>query len=403
MREPAAASSSEEDSTSLSMTAQSPPLPSLPASSTQRPSHAAPAVTESPDSIAGTSTQEPPSSNSTSSSSRQSSAVENLLQERRRRLEIHKKEQEAAEKAERKAKSDARKEFMTVASDSAKAKQATYAQQQRKRQAEAKLERDRVIRQIEQDKTDRREKEERRKALARAEADGNAGVTKADAGNSDLKSGAPENTHSMGSFGNGNGLLPENKEVKPEPLRHEDCAIQVRLFDGSTIRNKFKTDQTLNDIRKWVDEERSDDVPYTFKQILSPLPNRSLTISEENDGLRQLGLVPTATLVMVPIKDYTAAYAVVGPGLITRVVSAGYNTVAAGAGIISGALGTFLGFGQDVVQPGASSTQNLGPANSEPQASGSESGINIRTLRDQREREKKDNHQLYNGNQVSSV
>ena len=53
--------------------------------------------------------------------------------------------------------------------NSAKGKQATYAAQQRKRQQEAKLERDRILQQIEHDKAERKEKEEQRKALARAE------------------------------------------------------------------------------------------------------------------------------------------------------------------------------------------------------------------------------------------
>ena len=78
-----------------------------------------------------------------------SQTVQNLLADRRRRLEIDKKEKDAVEKAERNARAEARKEAIVFAPDPAKAKQATYAAQQRKRQQEAKLERERILKQIE--------------------------------------------------------------------------------------------------------------------------------------------------------------------------------------------------------------------------------------------------------------
>lgn len=157
-----------------------------------------------------------------------SQTVQNLLADRRRRLEIDKKEKDAADKAERKAKAEARKEAMVVAPDSAKAKQATYAAQQRKRQQEAKLERERILRQIEHDKAERKEKEERRKAIAKAEAEGNDGA---------------------------GGLVDQQlaSEVKSsKSTRSKECAVQIRLFDGSTIRSRFPSDHTLRgNVRPW--------------------------------------------------------------------------------------------------------------------------------------------------------
>ena len=321
------------------------------------------------------------------SETRQLSAVESLLQERRRRLDVDKKAKEETEKAERKAKSEARKESVSKAPESVKAEQATYAQEQRRRQQEAKVARERILREIEHDKAERKEKEERRKALAQAEADGLLDEvtvpekTKVSKPNlSDAK--ATEN--------------PQDTAPTSKP-----CAIQVRLFDGSTIRNRFPTSQTLKDIRDWVDSEKSDDIPYTFKQILTPLPNRPLTISEESESLSELGFFPSATLVTIPIQGYTAAYSEAGSGILSKGVSAGYNTVATGVGMLSGALGTFLGIGQATTQPAP-------PAEEAPQANNPErahttggASINVRTLRDQRD--PKTDHQLYNGNQVRSL
>ena len=306
---------------------------------------------------------------SPSPGSQPSQAVQNLLADRRRRLEIDKKEKDTAEKAERKSKAEARKEAIVMAPDSAKAKQATYAVQQKKRQQEAKLERERILRQIEHDKAERKEKEARRKAIAKAEAEGMDGA---------------------------GGLVDQQLTSEASSLkstRSQECAVQIRLFDGSTIRSRIPSDQTLRgNVRPWVDKHKSDDVPYTFKHALTPMPNRTLSISEEEETLQSLGLTPSATLVIVPIQGYTNAYNN-GQGIVSKGASAGYNVVSAGAGIITGALGTFLGFGQATALGGFPEAPN-----DEADTAGMGSGINIRTLRDQRADQ--DDHQLYNGNQV---
>ena len=303
-----------------------------------------------------------------------SETVQNLLADRRRRLEIDKKEKDAAEKAERKAKAEARKEAMIVAPDSAKAKQATYAAQQRKRQQEAKLEREKILRQIEHDKAERKEKEERRKAIAKAEAEGTDGA---------------------------GGLVDQQlaSEVNsPKPTRSKECALQVRLFDGSTVRSRFPSNHTLRgNVRPWI-QEKSDDIPYTFKQVLTPMPNRTLSISEEEETLQSLGLTPSATLVIVPVQGYTAAYSG-GQGIVSKGASAGYNIVYAGASVVTGALGTFLGLGRGTPSdevPDAHGGMLQGNAEADAIATGS--GINIRTLQDQRDDQ--EDHQFYNGNQV---
>lgn len=256
--------------------------------------------------------------------------------------------------------------------NSAKAKQATYAAQQRKRQQDAKLERERILRQIEHDKAERKEKEEQRKALARAEVQEKDDSALAD---EQLK----------------------NEINRPRPTRSKECAIQVRMFDGSNIRHKFSSDATLRtDVRAWIDKERLDgDIPYTFKQILTPLPNRTLSISDEEESLQSLGLTPSATLVMVPVQGYTAAYD--HQGLVSRGAATGYSVISGGAGMITGALRTILGFGQADV-PTNESGDNPAGGDTAPEPRGAGSSINIRTLRDQREG--RDDHQLYNGNQV---
>lgn len=317
------------------------------------------------------------------------STVQNVLEDQRRRLEADKKAKDAFEKAERRAKATVRRAEAEVAvaganPDSAKAKQLSYAQQQKKRQQEARLERERIIREIENDKALRREKEERRKALAKSEAEGDDGA---------------------------GGLVDQqlsSESSTPMPIDSNVCAVQVRSFDGSTLRARFTSQSTLScEVRKWVDENRIDgDSPYTFKQIIAPLPSRAFTISEEDETLQSLGLAPSATLVMIPVHGFIAAYNA-GPNVVSRGISAGFNVVSGGVGLVSGgvgmvagSLGTFLGVGQPrpgpteaeisrVTAPGATNTAAREPA------------TNIRTLRDQQA--KLDKQQFYNGNTVRSI
>lgn len=309
-----------------------------------------------------------------------SSAVERLLQERRQRLEADKKEKDDAERADRKAKAQARKEESAATADPAKAKQASYAQERRKQLHQAKLDRERVLRQIAQDRIDRKEREDRRKAsLAQDQEDSN--ISPGKDREADQQDTAQQST---------------SKVINSSG----ECAIQVRLYDGSTVRSRFPTSTTLKEVREWIDVKRSDDSPYTLKQILAPLPNRTMTISDESENLAELKFVPSATLVMIPVPGYTSAYDGGNSGLIGKGVSLGYNALASGAGLVSGVVGTVLGFGRATATTDTPPDQgNVEPTPS-PQQSIPKPSTNVRTLRDQHEAN--DEKQFYNGNQVRS-
>lgn len=170
-----------------------------------------------------------------------------------------------------------------------------------------------------------------------------------------------------------------------------ECAIQVRLFDGTTIRSKFPAHNTTREhIRLWVDSQRPDgDTPYVFKQILAPLPNRTISISEEEESLESLGLAPTATLVLVPIREYTSAYTNGATDYISRGIYTGWGLVSSGLKMVTGALGGLLG-----------STASSRPhSNHGDSAAAAVTGAtNVRTLRFQAD--DPEERQLYNGNAV---
>ena len=99
-----------------------------------------------------------------------------MLAEGRQRLEKSKADKEAAEKAERKAKAEARRHATDAEPSSAKGQQAIYAHNQRKKKQEAKAERERILKDIENNRAERKEKDALKKAIAKAETEGYDGA-----------------------------------------------------------------------------------------------------------------------------------------------------------------------------------------------------------------------------------
>jgi hypothetical protein len=134
---------------------------------------------------------------------------------------------------------------------------------------------------------------------------------------------------------------------------------------------------------------------------LTPLPNRTLTIADEERTLEDLGLGSTANLVMIPINSYTEAYNSSGPSLPLRAAYSAYGLLSSAVGTATGLVGSFIGYNPTSSDssgsaPTASSSSGNGARSPQPAAS---RGPRIRTLRDQREEQ--NDSQLYNGNQVS--
>lgn len=213
---------------------------------------------------------------------------------------------------------------------------------------------------------------------------------------------------------------PPNKPSTPRPSSQratpsgQSVNLQVRLFDGSTLRSSFSATATLTtDIRPWVDNalksspEPTSFPPYNFKQILAPLPNRNIDVSDEGKPISDLDLYPSATLVLVPVSEFTEAYSAAGGHGILGVAYRGINGLwglgAGAVGMVGGALGTLTGYG--AAPAPQSQTAPAGPPTREPSPktppSGGSGKIRVRTLADQRAESGNQNEQWYNGNQVS--
>ncbi|KAI9848527.1 MAG: hypothetical protein M1837_007196 [Sclerophora amabilis] len=255
----------------------------------------------------------------------------------------------------------------------------TYAQQQRKRVQDARSERERILRLVEADKAQRRQKAETQRRLHQ-EAISSQNPT------------------------------PDSDTKPLFSIGASSCALQVRLLTGTTLRNHFPDphESTLRSaVRPWIDSSRTDgDEPYTFKEIKSPLPNRAIEITEEDQSLAELGLTPNATLVMVPVAragkvaaayDRSLAREPWGRwafGVLIRTV----------AGVL-GSVANLVGLGEP---PESFASNSAGAATTD----GSSTGVKIRTLHDappetETERAAREakglsrDRQFYNGNQLN--
>lgn len=328
-------------------------------------------------------------------------SVQEMLSERATRLEADRQKREQAEKEARRAVAKARREAAdkeTAESSSAPQARPSWIEEQRNRQKEARLERERILKTIESDKAARREREQQRRLQAQAEAQ--AGASSSEAG--------PSKQASLDKF------APQAQGSVP-PSAHKSCNLQIRLFDGTSLRRRFASSSTLaTAVRTYIAEESNTDIPYSFRQILTPAPSRTIEISEENETLQSLGLTPSATLVLVPVKGYTEAYQTGGvTGMVQRRVNMGHGMVFGAVGYVVNTLGSFLGYGA----PGAPQAEDgpyvagtgdeIEPSNvkggkmAEERPQTASSAVRVRTLADQRRDAGKEGNELYNGNQVS--
>ncbi|KAJ9613002.1 hypothetical protein H2200_002943 [Cladophialophora chaetospira] len=254
-----------------------------------------------------------------------------------------------------------------------KAQRQEYIRMQRDRENAARAERERIKAQIKADREERRRIDELRKQSQQHSSDTDGGTSSGYA-----RSGSRANANA-------------------------DVRIQVRTFDGSTLRNTFPASSNITDkLRPWIDGATESNIPYNLKLILTPLPNRTIEAGEEDTSLSDLGIVGSCTFVMVPVKGYVESYSG-GAGLMGQngvlggvgsMVSGGYNFVSGTAGWALGGVKSILGYG------GAPQGQTTGTTPAVGESAGAPKNVRIRTLADQRAEEGKD-HQFYNGNQLN--
>jgi hypothetical protein len=254
-----------------------------------------------------------PASSSTTTRGAQPSPTE---EEKRAAAEKRKGKQRAEAEDEARQKVDDQYGFEPTNAEKAHANEVKHRKQQ------ANEERKRILKRIEDDKRARRERD----ADARRARQ--------------LLSTNPD----AEDAGNQTPAIPLVQRL-PKAGQGDHCNLQVRLLDGSTIRTRFPSNKTLSqDVRKWIDEERTDgDAPYSFRVVLTPLPNKVIERQEEIKSLLALGLAPSATLVLIPTK-YSMAFAHTG-GILSPVIGVFSTLYGAILASVGGIFSWFFGSG----------------------------------------------------------
>ena len=283
-----------------------------------------------------------------------------VLAERAARLQAEKEEAERKAKEERAKAQQKAKAEADAGEDTEAARAHKQAELVRKKKKQDEEERRRILKRIEDDKAARRERAAERE---RQRID----------------------NQKIGDVASALASAPESK--LPSTTKISDkTALQVRLFDGSTLRSRFPTKSTLKDVRSWVDESRNDgSLPYTFKQVLTPLPNKNIDATEESKDLGELGLAPSSTLVLIPVASYSSAYEGGSSNILTRIIR-----------LILGVLTWILGL---IGLGGGRGPQQAEASEEQPQPGAAQDRTRVRGFQNPDDRRR--DHQLYNGNSVS--
>ena len=308
-------------------------------------------------------TQATPSGSQPANAANRSENVQRILAERAARLQAEKEEAERKAKEDRaKAKEQAKAEAEAGANTDA-ARAHNQAELVKKRKKQDDDERQRILKRIADDKVERQERAAERE---RQRID-----------NQPIGEVAAALSHAPAT--------KLSSTVKLSAM----TAIQVRLFDGSTIRSRFNTTADLKEVRKWVDDNREGEkLPYTFKQVLTPLPNKNIDATEESKSLGELGLAPSSTLVLIPVTRYSSAYDEPSGNIFTRILRLFF-------GLLTWLLG-LIGLGGNPALEDGPAARASANAQTEPAA---QDGTRVREF--QNPDDGRRDQQLYNGNSVS--
>lgn len=126
-----------------------------------------------------------------------------------------------------------------------------------------------------------------------------------------------------------NEISEEDKMHKSSTSKYDICSLSIKLFDGNSLKHDFKANQTLNDVRSWLDNETDHQIipnanaslpsfatasypqptHYVFHHPV--LPRITYSDDEEFKKLSDLHLCPRSVLILKPIyddKSYVNAY-----------------------------------------------------------------------------------------------
>jgi len=194
----------------------------------------------------------------------------------------------------------------------------------------------------------------------------------------------------------------------PSPSSTTQTHLSIRLLDGRTQRHTLPSTATLaTDLRPLLTSSQPDlrTAAFTFKALAPPGPARPIEVAAEHRPLADLGLAPSATLVLVAVPHAAAAYegrVAALTALPWGVVGGVVDAARAVAGGVVGGVAAMFGGGAAPSPPEEDERRDGGDGREEAEGQRLGSGIRVRTLADQRvEGSRDESNRWYNGNQLS--
>eukprot|EP00731_Ephydatia_muelleri_P027411 Em0019g284a len=84
---------------------------------------------------------------------------------------------------------------------------------------------------------------------------------------------------------------------RPVSKEYTTSKLQFRLFDGKTLTHTFEALNTLEDVKSYIATNRTDSgAPYS---LMTNFPKKVFTATDSRRTLKDLGLVPSAVLILV--------------------------------------------------------------------------------------------------------
>ncbi|ODQ79150.1 hypothetical protein BABINDRAFT_162206 [Babjeviella inositovora NRRL Y-12698] len=178
------------------------------------------------------------------------------------------------------------RKYSTLKEEAAETASSIYREQQAKERAMAKLDKERILKLLAADKEERKARERRR-----LERQGEVMEAEED--------------------------LSIKEVIRKK--QHDSCALHIKLLNGATLTAKFEPQQTLNDVRNWVDEHRDDgEQPYTF---VKAVPKVNYGDGDELSSLAELDLLPRSALLLKPVEHEVVSSFKQGEGWLSGLVS----------------------------------------------------------------------------------
>jgi len=98
-------------------------------------------------------------------------------------------------------------------------------------------------------------------------------------------------------------LAKQQERMAEAANRSKFARIQFKLTDGSSIVNQFEPEQKLDDARTFITNKLSEMNENTLFSMHSTFPKRDYTAEDMSLSLRELQLVPSASILIIPTRS----------------------------------------------------------------------------------------------------